>query len=99
MENYKNTRIEDYTYDLPDERIAKYPKENRDESKLLHIINGNISTCQFKQLPDLLQINDLLVFNNAKVIQARLAFKKETGANIEIFCLEPHSPADYNLAF
>ena len=99
MSDYKNIRIEDYTYDLPDERIARYPKKNRDESKLLHFKHKNIVTTVFKSLPDLLSANDLLIFNNAKVIQARLAFKKETGASIEIFCLEPHQPADYNLAF
>ena len=99
MEEYKNIRIADYTYHLPDERIAKYPKENRDESKLLYLEGKSIKTEEFKKLPDLLESNDLLVFNNAKVIQARLAFKKETGAHIEIFCLEPHNPADYNLAF
>ncbi len=99
MKDYRSIRIEDYTYELPDNRIAKYPKENRDESKLLHFEEGEISTSIFKNLPDLLKSDDLLVFNNAKVIQARLAFQKETGANIEIFCLEPHEPADYNLAF
>lgn len=99
MEDYKNIRIEDYTYQLPDDRIAKYPKERRDESKLLHFTNEAINSFEFKHLPELLEEDDLLVFNNAKVIQARLAFKKETGAKIEIFCLEPHKPADYNLAF
>jgi S-adenosylmethionine:tRNA ribosyltransferase-isomerase len=99
MKDYRSIKIEDYTYDLPEERIAKYPKKNRDESKLLHFSDGEISTSIFKDLPDLLKTDDLLVFNNAKVIQARLAFQKETGANIEIFCLEPHEPADYNLAF
>lgn len=96
---YKNIRIEDYNYQLPDEKIAKYPKEVRDESKLLRFENNVIETFTFNQLPDLLQPTDLLVFNNAKVIQARLGFNKETGAGIEIFCLEPHQPADYNLAF
>jgi S-adenosylmethionine:tRNA ribosyltransferase-isomerase len=97
--DYKNIRIENYNYHLPDEKIAKYPKQERDESKLLVYNNGNINTSCFNGLPDLLQSDDLMVFNNAKVIQARLDFFKETGAHIEIFCLEPHEPADYNLAF
>jgi len=96
---FKNIAIENYSYHLPDERIAKYPLENRDESKLLYFRNNKIDTLQFKQLPDILQKGDLLIFNDAKVIQARLAFIKESGAHIEIFCLEPHNPADYNLAF
>ena len=97
--DYKNIRIEDYTYDLPDEKIAKYPKKIRDKSKLLYNSDEGIKSLIFNQLPDLLQTGDLLVFNNAKVIQARLEFNKETGARIEIFCLEPHLPSDYNLAF
>jgi len=97
--DYKNIRIENYNYNLPDSKIAKYPKANRDESKLLFYNQGAIKSYQFKNLPELLQNEDLLVFNNAKVIQARLDFTKETGAHIEIFCLEPHTPADYNLAF
>jgi len=95
----KNISIKDYTYQLPDEKIAKFPLENRDDSKLLYRQNSGIKNIKFKNLPGLLKKDDLLVFNNAKVIQARLAFKKETGANIEIFCLEPHKPADYNLSF
>lgn len=97
--NYKNILIKDYTYNLPEERIAKYPLENRDGSKLLYLQNSTIKNTKFRQLSEFLKKDDLLVFNNAKVIQARLAFKKETGANIEIFCLEPHKPADYNLSF
>jgi S-adenosylmethionine:tRNA ribosyltransferase-isomerase len=96
---YKNIKIEDFNYPLDESRIAKYPEGSRDESKLLSYDGLNINTFQFKQLPELLQENDLLVFNNAKVIQARLDFCKATGAQIEIFCLEPHLPADYNLAF
>ncbi|MCF6241069.1 MAG: S-adenosylmethionine:tRNA ribosyltransferase-isomerase [Bacteroidales bacterium] len=95
----KNIKISNYSYDLPDSRIAKYPLSNRDESKLLYIENQEIKHTRFKHLADLLQKDDLLVFNNAKVIQARLNFRKETGAKIEIFCLEPYEPADYNLAF
>lgn len=97
--NYKNIRIEDYSYQLQEEKIAKYPKAKRDESKLLHLKNDLIETATFKQLTELLEPSDLLVFNNAKVIQARLGFNKETGAGIEIFCLEPHQPSDYNIAF
>ena len=95
----KKIKIEDYTYHLPVERIAKYPKIIRDESRLLYYDQEKISSLQFKQLPELLQQDDLLIFNDAKVIQARLAFAKETGAQIEIFCLEPYHPSDYNLAF
>lgn len=96
---FKNIAIKDYNYVLPDEKIAKYPKESRDESKLLYAEGNRLETYQFKQLPDILENSDLLIFNNARVIQARLEFFKETGAHIEIFCLEPHHPADYNLAF
>ncbi|MEN8120929.1 MAG: S-adenosylmethionine:tRNA ribosyltransferase-isomerase [Bacteroidota bacterium] len=99
LQGYKNISIKDYTYNLPDERIAKYPLENRDDSKLIYGVNSDIKNTRFKELPNLLDKDDLLIFNNAKVIQARLAFKKATGANIEIFCLEPHNPADYNLSF
>ena len=98
-ENYRNISIEHFTYYLPDERIAKYPLKKRDESKLLFFDKGIIKHTQFKKLPDLLNKHDLLIFNNAKVIQARLNFYKDTGAKIEIFCLEPYDPADYNLAF
>ena len=97
--NIKEIRIEDFDYPLPDERIAKYPLTERDHSNLLHWQNGKIEQLHFYDLPDTLTRNDLLVYNNTKVIQARLHFQKETGAIIEIFCLEPHSPADYNLVF
>ena len=97
--NIKEIRIEDFDYPLPDERIAKYPLTERDHSNLLHWQNGKIEQLHFYDLPDTLTRNDLLVYNNTKVIQARLHFQKETGAIIEIFCLEPHSPSDYNLVF
>ena len=97
--NTKEIRIEDFDYALPDERIAKYPLTERDHSNLLHWQNGEIEQLHFYDLPDTLTRNDLLVYNNTKVIQARLHFQKETGATIEIFCLEPHAPADYNLVF
>ena len=92
-------RIADYDYSLPDERIAKFPLEQRDASKLLLYKNGKISTRQFFELPDMLPADSLLVFNNTKVIQARLIFSKDTGAQIEVFCLEPYSPNDYAQAF
>ena len=97
--NIKEIRIEDFDYALPDERIAKYPLEERDSSNLLYWRNGAIEKMHFYDLPDLLSREHLLIYNNTKVIQARLHFQKETGATIEIFCLEPHSPADYNLVF
>ncbi len=100
MEHHiKNIKISNYSYDLPDERIAKYPLNKRDLSKLLFFEDKQIKHTRFKNLPGLLEKDDLLVFNNAKVIQARLNFMKETGAKIEIFCLEPYEPSDYNLAF
>lgn len=91
--------IEDYNYKLPDTYIAKFPLEKRDESKLLLYEQGQISEKKFNDLPSLLPSDSLLLFNNTKVIQARLRFKKESGAQIEIFCLEPHVPSDYLLAF
>lgn len=95
----KDIKISDYTYDLPEHKIAKYPKEDRDKSKLLYLNNEQIMTTHFRSLPTLLKEHDMLFFNNAKVIQARLLFRKETGAKIEIFCLKPYNPADYNLSF
>lgn len=99
ISNPKDIRIEDYNYYLPDDRIAKYPLNERDASKLLVYNNGNIEDACFKNLADYLPENSLLVFNNTKVIQARLHFQKTTGARIEIFCLEPYSPNDYLLSF
>jgi len=95
----ENIRIEDYNYDLPDERIAKYPLEKRDLSQLLVYNNGEISKDQFNGVQKYIPANSTLVFNNTKVIQARLKFFKNTGAQIEIFCLEPISPSDYVLSF
>jgi len=95
----RNIRIEDYNYDLPDEKIAKYPLEKRDESRLLVYRNGNIRDAVFKSIDDYLPDNSMLIFNNTKVIQARLYFKKKTGAAIEIFCLDPYIPHDYSLIF
>lgn len=92
-------RIEDYNYPLPDERIAKYPLAERDATKLLHYKNGRIDERVFRELPDLLDSDDRMVFNDTKVVPARLHFQRESGAHIEIFCLEPVDPVEYNLAF
>ena len=97
--SHQNIKITDFTYELPDERIARYPLSERDQSKLLVWENGNISESRFLNIPDFLPENAMLVFNNTRVIHARLFFKKETGALIEIFCLEPQDPADYQVAF
>ncbi len=90
--------IEDFNYDLPDSKIAKYPLEKRDESKLLYYHKGNVSQDVFKNISDYLTEKTLLVYNNTRVIQARLFFQKTTGAKIEIFCLEPSQPSDYALS-
>ncbi|WP_108821423.1 S-adenosylmethionine:tRNA ribosyltransferase-isomerase [Dysgonomonas sp. Marseille-P4361] len=95
----KEIRIEDFNYNLPDERIAKYPLKERDASKLLVYRNGAITDSNFYDLTSFLPQKSLLIFNNTKVIQARLHFQKTTGAQIEIFCLEPYEPNDYLLSF
>ena len=87
--------IDEYDYPLPDERIAKYPLQQRDASKLLVYRKGEISENKFSSITDFLPENALLVYNNTRVIQARLVFHKNTGARIEVFCLEPLNPADY----
>jgi S-adenosylmethionine:tRNA ribosyltransferase-isomerase len=87
--------IDEYDYSLPDERIAKYPLAKRDSSKLLLYKKGTITESLFSNIVDFLPENALLVYNNTRVIQARLVFYKETGARIEVFCLEPRTPADY----
>ena len=92
-------RIEEFNYPLPDERIAKFPLTKRDESKLLVYRNGKIDEAVFKQLSDYLPQESMLVYNNTRVIQARMLFQKETGAQIEVFCLEPVIPHDYALVF
>lgn len=97
--NPREIHIDDYNYDLPDAQIAKYPLEKRDQSKLLVYQNGQISDHNFYNLADYIPQGSLMVFNNTKVIQARLYFQKQTGANIEIFCLEPETPSDYSLNF
>lgn len=99
MEETKHIKISDYNYPLPDERIAKFPLPVRDQSKLLVYHHGEVSETRFTSLPDYLEAGELMIFNNTKVIQARLHFRKETGALIEIFCLEPIQPNDYVLNF
>ena len=92
-------KIEDYNYDLPDERIAKYPLPERDSSKLLRYKDGNVDEHIFKDLPSLLPEGSLMIFNDTKVVPARLHFQRQTGAHIEIFCLEPVDPVEYNTSF
>ena len=95
----KSINISDFDYPLPDERIAKFPLEERSSSKLLIYNKGEISHRHFSDLGDILPEGTLLVFNNTKVVRARLVMHKESGARIEVFCLEPHAPADYEHAF
>lgn len=99
MKNIQDIAIAEYDYPLPDERIAKYPLAQRDSSKLLVYNKGCISENVFSSLPEYIPGNALMVFNNTKVIQARLRFRKETGAQVEVFCLEPEAPNDYLLIF
>jgi S-adenosylmethionine:tRNA ribosyltransferase-isomerase len=94
-----NVEIDKIDYNLPVDRIARYPLEVRHDSKLLVYKKGNIYDGIFRDFRTFLPKNSLLVFNNTKVISARLLFQKSTGALIEIFCLEPYDPADYELAF
>lgn len=95
----KNISISDYNYELPDERIAKFPVTPRDHSQLLVYDNGNIIDDHFYNLPQYLPKGALMVFNNTKVIRARLHFHKDTGALIEVFLLEPYAPAEYEQMF
>lgn len=98
-EDPKHIRISEFNYPLPDERIAKFPLPVRDQSKLLLYRHGEVTEDIFTSLPDYLPANSLMIFNNTKVIQARLHFHKETGALIEVFCFEPIQPNDYALNF
>ncbi len=98
-EKTKHIQIAEYNYPLPDERIAKFPLAERDHSKLLVYNKGAVSHDIFYNLPNYLPKGALMVYNNTKVIQARLHFNKETGALIEVFCLEPIQPNDYVLNF
>jgi len=95
----KEIRIEDYLYQLPQDRIAQYPMENRDQSQLLVYREEKITQCVFTDLPDLLPDSSLIIWNNTRVIPARLEFKKSTGASIEIFLLEPVFPSAYASMF
>lgn len=97
--NPKHIRIADYNYDLPDERIAKFPLAERDSSKLLVYNHGEVSEDKFTNLPKYLPKGALMVFNNTRVIRARLHFQKETGAQIEVFCMEPFAPIEYQQNF
>lgn len=95
----KTIDITDFSYELPEKRIAKFPLERREDSKLLLYQGGRIGETVFHRVTDYLPEGALVVFNNTKVIRARLLFRKSTGARIEIFCLEPADPADYERAF
>lgn len=99
MEETKHIKISEFNYPLPDGRIAKFPLAQRDHSKLLVYRHGEVSEDVFTSLPQYLEPGELMIFNNTKVIQARLHFRKETGALIEVFCLEPARPNDYALNF
>ena len=91
--------INDFNYPLPDERIAKFPLAERSSSKLLIYDNGNISESHFRNVAEYLPEGAMLVFNNTRVVRARIVMHKASGARIEVFCLEPHNPADYERAF
>lgn len=91
--------INDFDYELPNERIAKFPLAERSESKLLVYDNGSISESRFRNVADHLPAGAMLVFNNTRVVRARIVMHKPSGARIEVFCLEPHRPADYERAF
>ncbi|MEN8228522.1 MAG: S-adenosylmethionine:tRNA ribosyltransferase-isomerase [Bacteroidota bacterium] len=99
MDDANKIDIEEYRYNLLHSRIAKYPLADRDQSKLLHYEHGTIGERSFRELPEIIPEGAWLVFNNTKVIQARLQFRKATGARIEVFCLEPLDPADYQQSF
>lgn len=92
--NPQDLSIHDFSYELPTEKIADFPLAERDQSKLLHYSAGKIVDHRFHELPDLLKPNDLLVFNQTRVVQARLLFKNSTGARIEVFCLAPLGQTD-----
>ena len=96
----QNISIADFDYELPLERIAQYPLDRRDSSKLLVHRQGSTSEALFQDLPDLLPANSTLVFNETRVIHARLLFRKPEGSQVEVFCLEPHGTIrDHQLAF
>ncbi|MBR1804252.1 MAG: S-adenosylmethionine:tRNA ribosyltransferase-isomerase [Muribaculaceae bacterium] len=99
VNDIRDIRISDYNYPLPDERIAKHPLAQREQCKLLCWHDGNITDHHFHEVPTLLPPQAMLIYNNTRVINARLRFRKQTGSLIEIFCLEPHEPHDYELVF
>jgi S-adenosylmethionine:tRNA ribosyltransferase-isomerase len=95
----KDIDLSDYNYDLPDEKIAQYPVNERDMSKLLISDRSSISHTVFHNIDEHIPAGHLLVFNNTKVVRARIRFQKDTGASVEVFCLEPVKPADYEQSF
>ncbi len=95
----KQIDINDYSYNLPESKIAKYPNEKRDNSKLLIYNAQDILHTQFNELPSILPPQGTIVYNNTRVIHARIKFHKKTGAKIEVFCLSPYAPSDYQVAF
>lgn len=100
IDKVRNIRISDYNYPLPDHRIAKHPLAVREQCKLLcYKVGGEISEGHFYDVPAVLPEKAMLVYNNTRVINARLRFRKATGSTIEIFCLEPVAPCDYQLIF
>ena len=99
IDDIRALRIADYDYDLPDERIAKHPLAQREQCKLLYYKGGDIQERKFWEVPSLLPERSTLIYNNTRVINARLRFRKETGSTIEIFCLEPVLPRDYEQIF
>ncbi len=99
IDSIRGIRMEPYDYPLDESRIAKFPVEPRDASQLLLYKGGELAHTRFDQLPQHLPADTLLVYNNTRVIHARLLFRKETGALIELFCLEPLTPSDYAMAF
>ena len=99
IDDIRALRIADYDYDLPDERIAKHPLAEREQCKLIYYKGGQIEERRFWEVPSLLPEHTTLIYNNTRVINARLRFRKETGSLIEIFCLEPVLPRDYEQIF
>ena len=94
-----SVNISDFDYPLPDERIARFPADERDASRLLVYRRGALSETRFRGIGGELPEGAVLVFNNTKVIHARIVMHKPSGARVEVFCLEPHAPADYERAF
>ena len=92
-------KIDDFSYNLPEEKIAKYPLPSRDDSKILIFKDNVVSDDKFSNLAGFVPENSLMIFNNTKVVPARLFFRKDSGAHIEIFCIEPEIPSDYTTSF